>query len=366
MILQCSHIQKAFSTDVVLNDVSFHINDNEKAAIVGINGSGKSTLLKIIMKQMRADDGEVILRKDASVGYLAQNQEYESGKTIYEEMQDARKEVPELEQRMNTLSAQMDEARGEELESLIRQYDTTRHRFEQLNGYAYQSELTGVLKGLGFSEEDFQKPVSTLSGGEKTRVALGKMLLQAPDLIIMDEPTNHLDIDSKEILENAIRHFEGTVLYVSHDRYFINTTATRVLNLTQKQVLNYVGNYDYYLEKKEDMERAHLTSTASDATSQSLTPAVQSDISTENSAGKLTWQQQKEEQARRRKIENELRKTEEEIEQLENRNEELETALADPANGTNVALLQELSNEKEANDNRLLELMELWETLSVT
>ncbi len=642
MILQCSHINKAFITDVILNDISFHINDTEQAAIVGVNGSGKSTLLKIIMDEMHADSGDVIIKKDATVGYLAQNQEYESGKSIIDEMHDAKPEVMELEQRMNTLSEQMNQADGEELERLIKQYDAARHQFEQLGGYSYESELVGVLKGLGFEEEDFSKPVTSLSGGEKTRVAMGKMLLKAPDLIILDEPTNHLDlnaihwlegylsgykgavlivahdryfldkivtkvielrqtkatvfmgnyteyskkkqelldslvkqymnqqaeikhqeevitklksfnreksikraesrekmldkmerldkpveentkmhlffnqkiqsgndvlsvkelskgfddvtlfsdisfeikrgehvaiigdngtgkttmlkiinhmlepdsgsikygtnvqiayydqehqvlhmektlfeeiqdtypnmnntavrnvlaaflfteddvfkqvknlsggergrvslaklmlsdanfllldeptnhldIDSKQILENAINNFEGTVLYVSHDRYFINTTATRILDLTHKQVVNYVGNYDYYMEKKEDNERAQL---AANETAVNEDKSVkQSEAAADN---KLSWQQQKEEQARLRKIENELKKVEKEIEEIESRNEELDNMLASPENATNVAKLQEISKEKEENDERLMELMERWEELS--
>ena len=641
MILQCSHINKEFITDVVLNDVSFHINDNEKAAIVGVNGSGKSTLLKIIMGEMPADSGEVIIRKDASVGYLAQNQNFESGKTIIDEMRTAKPEIAELEKRMNTLSEQMNNSQGEKLEELIKQYDNARHRFEQIDGYAYESEVTGVIKGLGFTEEDFSKPVASLSGGEKTRVALGKMLLQAPDIIILDEPTNHLDlnaihwlegylssykgavlivahdryfldkivtkvielrqtkatvflgnytqytekrkalldslmkqymnqqaeikhqeevitklrsfnreksikraesrekmldrmeiidkpveentqmnllftpkiqsgndvltvkgltkgfdgvtlfedisfevkrgervaiigdngtgkttilkiinklidadagtiklgtnveigyydqehqvlhmektlfeeiqdtyptmnntairntlaaflftdddvfkqiknlsggergrvslaklmlsdanllildeptnhldIDSKQILENALNQFEGTVIYVSHDRYFINTTATRILDLTNKQIVNYVGNYDYYLEKKEDAERAQLNVSEDTSSAQSDN---QTSPANEN---KLSWQQQKEEQARIRKIENDLKNVEAEIEKLESENEELDTALADPENATNVAKLQEISKKKEANDNRLEELMESWEDLS--
>lgn len=640
MILQCSHINKEFITDVVLNDVSFHINDNEKAAIVGVNGSGKSTLLKIITGEMPADSGEVIIRKDAAVGYLAQNQDFESGKTILEEMRNAKPEINELEKRMNELSEKMNNSAGQDLEDLIKQYDNARHRFEQLNGYAYESEITGVIKGLGFTDEDFSKPVASLSGGEKTRVALGKMLLQAPDIIILDEPTNHLDlnaihwlegylssykgavlivahdryfldkivtkvielrqtkstvfqgnytqysekrqtlldammkkylnqqaeikhqeevitklrsfnreksikraesreklldkmeiidkpieentqmnllftpkiqsgndvlsvkgltkgfdgvtlfenidfdvkrgervaiigdngtgkttilkiinkiidadagtiklgtnveigyydqehqvlhmentlfeeiqnaypdmnntavrntlaaflftdddvfkqiknlsggergrvslaklmlsdanllildeptnhldIDSKQILENALNQFEGTVIYVSHDRYFINTTATRILDLTQKQLVNYVGNYDYYLEKKDDAERAQLTVNETVSNKQSFDTAPAND-------NKLSWQQQKEEQARIRKIENELKKVENEIEKLEADNEELDTALADPDNATNVAKLQELSKKKDSNDTRLEELMERWEELS--
>lgn len=640
MILQCSHINKAFITDVVLSDVSFHINEHEKAAIVGVNGSGKSTLLKIIVGRQAADSGEVIIAKDTSIGYLAQNQEYHSDHTIMEEMQNAKPEILQLEKQIAELSAKMNEVSGNELQACIKQFDNAQQRFEQLNGYAYQSELTGVLKGLGFDTGDFGKPVSSLSGGEKTRVALAKMLLTAPDLIILDEPTNHLDlnaihwlegylaqyrkavlivahdryfldkivtkvielrctkasvysgnytaysqkrqammetmmkqylnqqaeikhqeeviaklrqfnreksikraesrekqldkmerlekpmeehtqmqllftprmqsgndvltveglsksfdnvplfeninftlkrgehvaiigdngtgkttllkilnelipadtgtftlgtnvsigyydqehhvlhmektvfeeiqdtyphmnnteirnvlaaflftgddvfkqvkslsggergrislaklmlsdanflildeptnhldIDSKAILENAVNQFEGTVLYVSHDRYFINTTAHRILDLTKQSLLNYIGNYDYYLEKKDDVEQAHqnLPNTASG----SNTP--ENSQQTEN---KLSWHQQKEEQARLRKIENELRKVEEEIEQLEDENTELDTALCDPANATNSAKLQEIAEKKAKNDSRLEELMERWEELS--
>lgn len=642
MILQCSHISKAFITDVILSDVSFHINEHEKAAIVGVNGSGKSTLLKIIMDKLPADSGEIILSKDATVGYLAQNQEYDSNRTIMEEMQDAKPEIKQLEKKLADLSAKMNEASSEDLEAYIKQFDSAQHRFDQLNGYAYQSELVGVLKGLGFDTEDFDKPITSLSGGQKTRVALAKMLLMAPDLIILDEPTNHLDlnaihwlegylsqykgavlivahdryfldkivtkvielrqtkatvymgnyttysqkrqamldtlmkqylnqqaeikhqeevitklrqfnreksikraesrekqldkieridkpieeqtkmkllftpryqsgndvltvdhltkgfdgttlfenisfeikrgehvaiigdngtgkttllkilnellpadsgtftlgsnveigyydqehhvlhmektafeeiqdtyphmtntevrnvlaaflftgddvfkqikslsggergrislaklmlsdanflildeptnhldIDSKAILENAINQFEGTVLYVSHDRYFINTTAHRILDLTNHTILNYIGNYDYYLEKKDAIEQANLTSETVQTDSKKAPPE-----SISKETNKLSWQQQKEEQARLRKIENELRKVEQEIETLEADNEALDEALADPANVTNSAKLQELSTKHSENDARLEQLMERWEELS--
>lgn len=638
MILQCSHISKSFDGNTILNDISFHINEQEKTAIVGVNGSGKSTLLKILMGEYDADDGEIIIQKDAVIGYLAQNQDIDSAKSVLEEMQDAKKDVIALEQELNNITEQMNHASGEELEHLIAKSDTLRHRFELAGGYTYHSELIGVLKGLGFTEEEFNKPVSALSGGERTRVSLGKMLLTSPDLIILDEPTNHLDmkairwlegylsgyrgaviivahdryfldrivtkvveirqhkstvyqgnysqfsekkqalldtqmkqylnqqaeikhqeaviaklksfnreksvkraesrekqldkmerldkpveentrmnllfspriqsgndvlsiehlckafdseilftdisfnlkrgervaiigdngsgkttilkiindlvkadagtirlgtnveigyydqahqvlhaektifeelqddypsmtnteirnilaaflftdddvfkqisklsggergrvslaklmlsdanflildeptnhldIDSKEILERAVNHFEGTVLYVSHDRYFINRTATRILDLTQKQLINYIGNYDYYLEKKEANEQAQLT-----------TP-VESAIDTADNAtsdSKLTWQQQKEEQARLRKKQNALNKVEKEISELEAKNESLDEQLSNPKNGTDIALLQKLASEKEANDERLLTLMEEWENLA--
>ena len=640
MILQCSHIDKSFVGETVLSDISFHINEQEKAAIVGVNGSGKSTLIKIIMGQLSADSGDIILSKDTTVGYLAQNQEYASDRTILEEMQDAKPEVGILERKIASLSAQMNEADGKELEALIKQFDQAQHRFDQINGYAYQSELVGVLKGLGFENEDFDKKIASLSGGEKTRVALAKMLLTAPDLIILDEPTNHLDlnaihwlegylaqyngavlivahdryfldkivskvieirqtksrvylgnyteytkkrqeildslqkqylnqqaeikhqeeviaklkqfnreksikraesrekmldkieridkpieentkmhllftpkiqsgndvltvkglskrfadhvlfenidfeikrgehvaiigdngsgkttilkmindlltpdsgtitlgtnveigyydqehhvlhmektlfeeiqdeypnmtnteirnllaaflfteddvfkqikslsggergrvslaklmlsdanflildeptnhldIDSKAILENAINHFEGTVLYVSHDRYFINTTAHRILDLTSQTMLNYIGNYDYYLDKKDAMEQAHLQTETKVSDVTASATATASDT-------KLSWQQQKEEQARQRKLENELQAVETEIEELESDNEQIDTELSDPANGNDVAKLQELSKKRAENDARLEELMQRWESLS--
>ena len=640
MILQCSHIDKSFVGETVLSDISFHINEQEKAAIVGVNGSGKSTLIKIIMGQLSADSGDIILSKDTTVGYLAQNQEYASDRTILEEMQDAKPEVGILERKLASLSAQMNEASGKELEALIKQFDQAQHRFDQINGYAYQSELVGVLKGLGFENEDFDKKISSLSGGEKTRVALAKMLLTAPDLIILDEPTNHLDlnaihwlegylaqyngavlivahdryfldkivskvieirqtksrvylgnyteytkkrqeildslqkqylnqqaeikhqeeviaklkqfnreksikraesrekmldkieridkpieentkmhllftpkiqsgndvltvkglskrfadhvlfenidfeikrgehvaiigdngsgkttilkmindlltpdsgtitlgtnveigyydqehhvlhmektlfeeiqdeypnmtnteirnllaaflfteddvfkqikslsggergrvslaklmlsdanflildeptnhldIDSKAILENAINHFEGTVLYVSHDRYFINTTAHRILDLTSQTMLNYIGNYDYYLDKKDAMEQAHLQTETKVSDVTASAAATASDT-------KLSWQQQKEEQARQRKLEKELQAVETEIEELESDNEQIDTELSDPANGNDVAKLQELSKKRAENDARLEELMQRWESLS--
>ena len=251
MILQCSHIDKAFSTDVILSDISFHINEHEKAAIVGANGSGKSTLLKIITGHLSADNGEVILSGSTTVGYLAQNQEYASEHSIYDEMRDAKPEIIQLEQQMEKLSARMDIETGETLEQVIKQYDNARQRYERLDGYAYQSELVGVLKGLGFTEEDFEKPVISLSGGEKTRVALAKMLLQAPDLIILDEPTNHLDINAIAWLESYLTNYRGAVLIVAHDRYFLDRIVTKVVEISRHTATVFPGNYTAYARQKE-------------------------------------------------------------------------------------------------------------------
>ncbi len=645
MILACNSISKSFGTDQVLSNVTFHINEREKAAIVGINGAGKSTLLKIIMGQLSSDQGEVTLAKGATIGYLPQHQDLSSENTIYDELLEVKKNIIDLDRKIRQLEKDMKHVEGAELERMLSTYTRLTHEFEIQNGYAYQSEITGVLKGLGFTEEDFKKKTSTLSGGQKTRVALGKLLLTAPDIILLDEPTNHLDLESitwletylmnyngaviivahdryfldrvvtkvvevdhskatvfqgnysdyatkkamlrdaemkaylnqqreikhqeevitklksfnreksikraesrekmldkieridkpitteanmrltlepnivsgndvlsvehlsksfgdrhlfsdisfdvkrqekvaiigkngtgkttilkiinqllaaddgeiklgskvnigyydqehhvlhpektlfdelqdtypnldntkirnvlaaflftnddvfkrikdlsggergrvslaklmlseanflildeptnhldivsKEILENAIRNYTGTVLYVSHDRYFINKTATRILDLTNNQMLNYIGNYDYYLEKKEEVEKAYLKPLVQVSASSSSTNAKQATEPV--SSGALDWKQQKEEQAKLRKKQNELKRIEEEISSLELRNDEIDELLAKEEIYTNVSELVKLNKEKEELEQRLETLMERWEELS--
>lgn len=635
MVLSCNNISKEFVTGPVLKDVSFHINDNEKAAIVGINGAGKSTLLKIIINEMSADSGDVFLAKGAAIGYLAQHQNIDTEMTIFDVMLEVKKDILELSDKMRDLEAKMKQAEGAALDAIYEDYSRVTHEFELKNGYAYKSEITGILKGLGFDEEDFNRKVNTLSGGQKTRVYLARLLLSKPDIILLDEPTNHLDmkaigwletylknfngavlivahdryfldgvaekiielnnckattflgnytdyankkkalreaelkaylnqqkeiahqeavieklrsfnreksikraesrekvldkiervnkpteidasmkislkphkesgkdvlnvenltksfdevlfenisfeikkgervaiiggngtgkttllkiinglllpdsgkiklgtnveigyydqehqvlnadknlfdeisddypylnnteirnvlasflftkddvfklvgslsggekgrlslaklmlseanfllldeptnhldITSKEILEDALNNYEGTVLYVSHDRYFINKTATRILDLTNKQLLNYIGNYDYYLEKKETMEAALLTDNA-----------VENEQA-EASVNRQNWQMQKEEQKELRKIQNELKKIEDEVANLEDANSKLDEELANPDIAANVGKLMELHKQKEANDERINELLERWEELSV-
>lgn len=635
MVLSCNNISKEFVTGPVLKDVSFHINDNEKAAIVGINGAGKSTLLKIIINEMSADSGDVFLAKGAVIGYLAQHQNIDTEMTIFDVMLEVKKDILELSDKMRDLEAKMKQAEGAALDAIYEDYSRATHEFELKNGYAYKSEITGILKGLGFDEEDFNRKVNTLSGGQKTRAYLARLLLSKPDIILLDEPTNHLDmkaigwletylknfngavlivahdryfldgvaekiielnnckattflgnytdyankkkalreaelkaylnqqkeiahqeavieklrsfnreksikraesrekvldkiervnkpteidasmkislkphkesgkdvlnvenltksfdevlfenisfeikkgervaiiggngtgkttllkiinglllpdsgkiklgtnveigyydqehqvlnadknlfdeisddypylnnteirnvlasflftkddvfklvgslsggekgrlslaklmlseanfllldeptnhldITSKEILEDALNNYEGTVLYVSHDRYFINKTATRILDLTNKQLLNYIGNYDYYLEKKETVEAALLTANA-----------VENEQA-EASVNRQNWQMQKEEQKELRKIQNELKKIEDEVANLEDANSNLEEELANPDIAANVGKLMELHKQKEANDERINELLERWEELSV-
>ena len=258
MILACHHISKAFGTDVILNDISFHIEDYEKAAIVGINGAGKSTLLKIIMGEIHSDSGDVILAKGKTIGYLAQHHSRDSQRTIYEELLDVKKEVIQLEQRMSEVEIAMKQASGNELETLLHTYARLRQSFEDQNGYAYRSEVTGVLKGLGFTEEDFSKQVSLLSGGQKTRVALGRLLLAKPDILLLDEPTNHLDMNSTAWLETFLMNYKGSVIIVAHDRYFLDKVVTKIIEIDHHKGHVFKGNYSDYAVKKaqlRDIER---------------------------------------------------------------------------------------------------------------
>ena len=258
MILACHHISKAFGTDVILNDISFHIEDYEKAAIVGINGAGKSTLLKIIMGEIHSDSGDVILAKGKTIGYLAQHHSRDSQRTIYEELLDVKKEVIQLEQRMSEVEIAMKQASGDELETLLHTYTRLRQSFEDQNGYAYRSEVTGVLKGLGFTEEDFSKQVSLLSGGQKTRVALGRLLLAKPDILLLDEPTNHLDMNSTAWLETFLMNYKGSVIIVAHDRYFLDKVVTKIIEIDHHKGHVFKGNYTDYAVKKaqlRDIER---------------------------------------------------------------------------------------------------------------
>lgn len=258
MILTCSHISKAFGTNEILKDVSFHIEEREKAAIVGINGAGKSTLLKIIMKQMQADEGEAVFAKGASVGYLAQHDAVSGSNTIYGELLTTRREVIALEERLRTLEQEMKHLDGERLNEALETYNRLSTEFENKNGYAYRSEINGILKGLGFSEEEFSKSIETLSGGQKTRVALGKLLLQKPDIILLDEPTNHLDMNSIAWLEVYLQNYPGAVVIVAHDRYFLNRVVTKIIELDNGHSSVFSGNYSAYAEKRAQLREAQM------------------------------------------------------------------------------------------------------------
>ena len=254
--LSCQGICKSFGEKVILNDASFHIEEREKAALIGNNGAGKTTLLRIIMEEISADSGQVVLMKDKKIGYLAQYQEIKGNRTIYEELLSTKQYIIDMEDRMRAAEIQMKHASGEELERLMNTYTRLTHEFELENGYAYKSELMGVLKGLGFTEEDFNKQIETLSGGQKTRVALGKLLISKPDILLLDEPTNHLDMESISWLETYLLNYPGAVFIVSHDRYFLDKVVTKVIEIDAGQVHMYSGNYSAYAEKKAQLRDA--------------------------------------------------------------------------------------------------------------
>lgn len=258
MILSCNNIGKAFGSDVILDQVSFHIEEHEKAAIVGINGAGKTTLLKIIIGEIPPDTGDVVVSKGKTLGYLAQHQELESSRTIYDEVLEIKRPIIQMEERIRKLEQKMKDASGQELESMLSEYSRLNHQFELENGYAYQSEVIGVLKGLGFTEEEFQKKVTTLSGGQKTRVSLGKLLLSNPDIILLDEPTNHLDMESIAWLENYLLNYKGSVIIVAHDRYFLNRVVKKVVELERGRAQVYLGNYDAYSQKRAMVRQAQM------------------------------------------------------------------------------------------------------------
>ena len=258
MILACHGISKSFGEKVIIADGSFHIEDHEKAALVGPNGAGKSTLFKMIVGELPSDRGEVILTKGKTLGYLAQHQAMQSGSTIYEEVKLAKSDIIEMETQIRSIELELKHLEGDALTSRLETYNRLTASFERQNGYAYESEINGVLKGLGFTENDFSKPVDTLSGGQKTRVSLGKLLLTKPDILLLDEPTNHLDLNSIAWLETYLLNYSGAVLIVSHDRYFLNKVVTKVLEIESGKLMTYNGNYSDYATKKQQLRDAQI------------------------------------------------------------------------------------------------------------
>ncbi|MCI9024742.1 MAG: ABC-F family ATP-binding cassette domain-containing protein [Dorea sp.] len=258
MILACHGISKSFGENVIVTEGSFHIEDHEKAALVGANGAGKTTLFKMIVGELPSDEGEVILTKGKTLGYLAQHQDMVSKSTIYEEVKLAKADLIAMEQQIRDIELELKHLEGEALSSRLETYHRLTAAFERENGYAYESEIAGVLKGLGFHENDFSKPVSTLSGGQKTRVSLGKLLLTKPDILLLDEPTNHLDLNSIAWLETYLLNYPGAVLIVSHDRYFLDRVVTKVLEIEMGKLMTYLGNYTDYAAKKRQLMDARL------------------------------------------------------------------------------------------------------------
>jgi ATP-binding cassette subfamily F protein 3 len=256
MLLSVNNIRKAFGEEVVLDGVSFQMNEHDKTALIGRNGAGKTTLIRIILGELRADEGDVILPKDVTVGYLSQHQDMEGDRGIYDTVIDVKRDLLEVESRLREVEEEMKHLAGDALTEAYKEYERLNHRFEQENGYALRSEVTGIIKGLGFSEEEFDKPVSQLSGGQKTRVALARILLSSPKLLILDEPTNHLDMASISWLEGYLAQYKGAVLVVSHDRYFLNRIVNRVVEIEHNRSMTYLGNYDEFYEKKAQVREA--------------------------------------------------------------------------------------------------------------
>lgn len=258
MILSCNHISKSYGVETILNDCSFFINDNEKAAIVGNNGAGKSTIMKIIMGELSPDEGNVIIGKDKTIGYLAQYQDLGSDTTIYEEVKSVKQNLIDMEQKLLEYEKEMAKVSGDELSKLIETYTNLEHRFQLLNGYSYKSEIEGIIKGLGFTEDDFNKSVGNLSGGQKTRVALCKLLLEKPDIIMLDEPTNHLDLNSIKWLETYLLNYNGAVLIIAHDRYFLDKIVSKVIEIENHKAHVYNGNYSDFALKKQELRVATM------------------------------------------------------------------------------------------------------------
>ena len=258
MILACHNISKAFGDQIIVKSGSFHIEDREKAALIGLNGAGKSTILKMIMRELDTDAGEIINAKGKTIGYLSQHQELSTENSILEEIKTAKSDIIEMEKQIRVMELEMKHFAGEELENRLHSYHLLTERYEQANGYAYQSELIGVLKGLGFQEKEFNKSVDTLSGGQKTRVALGKLLLTKPDILLLDEPTNHLDMNSINWLESYLLNYDGAVLIVSHDRYFLNRVVSKVIEIEHGTIMSFQGNYSQFAEKKKMIREAKI------------------------------------------------------------------------------------------------------------
>ncbi len=258
MLLACSHVDKKFNDVPLFSDVTFHINEMERVALVGSNGAGKTTLLRIIAGELTADSGEITTAKDKTIGYLPQQLGYHSENSIYEELLEVKSEIVELDRSIRNMEKQMQHVSGKELESLLEKYHRLQTEFEAKDGYACKSQIMGIINGLGFGGKDMEQCINTLSGGQRTRVALGKLLLLEPDLLILDEPTNHLDLPSIQWLENYLSNYKGGVLIVSHDRYFLDRIAEKVVEIEHGKAISFTGNYSAYAEKKEQLRHIQL------------------------------------------------------------------------------------------------------------
>lgn len=260
IILSANNITKTYGIDPVLTEVSFHINQGDRIGIVGSNGAGKTTLLNILSGRLSCDSGDFFVSANTNIGYLRQSDNFESEKTVYEEMLAIFSEVIEMEKEMEALSHRISEesARGNDVTRMLHDYDDMTEAFKNKNGYGYKSEIYGILNSMAFPEEFFDKRISILSGGERTRLALASLLLKKPDLLLLDEPTNHLDIGTLKWLEQYLKTYSGTIVVISHDRYFLDQMVTRIFEIENHKLATYEGNYSVYAEKKRLKEADEL------------------------------------------------------------------------------------------------------------
>ena len=257
-MISTSNVSLRFGKKALFEDVNIKFVPGHCYGLIGANGAGKSTIFKMIVGELPLDEGDVILTKGKTLGYLAQHQEMQSGNTIYEEVRTAKADIIAMERRIREIEMELKHLSGDALNDRLETYNRLMATFERENGYSCESEITGVLKGLGFTENDFTKPVDTLSGGQKTRVSLGKLLLTKPDILLLDEPTNHLDLNSIAWLETYLLNYQGAVLIVSHDRYFLNKVVTKVLEIELGELRTYMGNYSDYAAKKQQLRDIRL------------------------------------------------------------------------------------------------------------
>ncbi|MCL2873557.1 MAG: ABC-F family ATP-binding cassette domain-containing protein [Defluviitaleaceae bacterium] len=257
-MISLKNISKSFGENTIISDVTFHMHDNEKVALVGVNGAGKTTLFRVLTKEYEPDGGEIIIPPSLNLGYLPQSAVIDSDKTIYEEMLSVFDEVIKVEESLRLMERQMAGLSGSDLEVLMKKYADLQHNFEKKDGYEYSSRVKGVIKGLGFSDEESKKNVQVLSGGEKTRVALGKLLLSKADVLLLDEPTNHLDITSTVWLEDFLKNYPGGMIIISHDRYFLDKVVGKVIEMEHGKATIYHGNYSHFASKKEEVRENQL------------------------------------------------------------------------------------------------------------
>lgn len=356
MAIEVQGLEIQIGARTLLHPTNFHVAKGDKIGLVGRNGAGKTTLTRVITGDMLPTAGKV--RVSGKLGYLPQDTHAsDPTQTALDRMMSAR-DIATIINRIRKAEKDMTDPDPDVMSKAMTRYDKAMQDFDKAGGYAAQSEAISMAASLGLPQEVMEQQLGTLSGGQRRRIELARILFSNADTLILDEPTNHLDIVSKEILENALNDYTGTVLYVSHDRYFINQTASRILDLVNHTFVNYIGNYDYYLEKKEELTTAYAGAAS---TSSSV-----SDNSTDKnvSESKLSWQEQKEAQARLRKRQNELKKTEERIGQLEDRDGEIDALMVQEEIFTNSVKCQELAKEKAAIAEELEELYMKWEELA--